>query len=458
MNRKNAKTMNKTHLIIQREYLSRVKKRSFIIMTLLGPILMAAIFIIPMVLAMNSEETSKIAVIDDTGIYKHRFKDTEKLTFTLLDMPIDSAKATYHAKGFDDLLYIPKTEVTLPKKAVFYGEDQVSITTKSHVRSLMEEEVLEQLILMEGLDPNIYHKAKKKAKIDITSFVIEEDGQETKSYAEVAMAVGYVGGILIYMFIFVYGSMVMRGVIEEKTNRIVEIIISSVRPFQLMMGKIIGIAMVGLTQFLLWIILTMGIVGVFNAVFAAKLLDKNVPKIAQASTDLIPDQGVIQMDDPQLGTITNEGFLEVLDMIKSINLPVMLLSFLFFFLGGYLLYASLFAAIGGAVDNETDTQQFMLPITIPIILALVMMPSIIENPSGSIAVWLSLIPFTSPISMMMRIPFGVPYIQIILSMVILVITFVGMTWVAGKIYRTGILMYGKKVSYKELWKWLRYKG
>lgn len=451
--------MNKTGLIIQREYMTRVKKRSFIIMTILGPILMAAVFIIPMLLAVNGDETSNVAVVDETGIYKHRFKDTEKLTFTILNTPIEVAKDSYSADGYDDLLYIPRTEVVIPKDAIIYAKDQVSVSTKSYIRNAMKEEVMEQFLLLEGIDPTIYEKVKKESNIDLTSFIIDEDGEETKSYAEVSMGVGYVGGLLIYMFIFIYGSMVMRGVIEEKTSRIVEIIISSVKPFQLMMGKIIGIALVGLTQFVLWIVLTGAIVGIFNVAFADELLDKNIPEITQASTDLIPDQATAQLaTDPVLEEVTNEGFLEVLDMVQSINIPVMLLSFLIYFLGGYLLYASMFAAIGGAVDNETDTQQFMLPITIPIVLALVMMPSVIENPAGPIAMWFSMIPFTSPITMMMRIPFGVPAMQIIISMLLLVLTFIGMTWVAGKIYRTGILMYGKKVTYKELWKWIRYKG
>lgn len=451
--------MNKTGLIIQREYMTRVKKRSFIIMTILGPILMAAVFIIPMLLAVNSDETSNVAVVDETGIYKHRFKDTEKLTFTILETPIEVAKDSYVADGYDDLLYIPRTEVVIPKDAIIYAKDQVSVSTKTYIRNAMKEEVMEQFLLLEGIDPNIYEKVKKEANIDLTSFIIDEDGEETKSYAEVSMGVGYMGGLLIYMFIFIYGSMVMRGVIEEKTSRIVEIIISSVKPFQLMMGKIIGIALVGLTQFVLWIVLTMGIVGVFNVAFADQLMDRNIPQVTQASTDLIPDGATSPMAaDPAIEEVANEGFLEVLDMLQSINIPVMLLSFLIYFLGGYLLYASMFAAIGGAVDNETDTQQFMLPITIPIILALVMMPSVIENPAGPIAMWFSMIPFTSPITMMMRIPFGVPAMQIIISMLLLVLTFVGMTWVAGKIYRTGILMYGKKVTYKELWKWIRYKG
>lgn len=447
--------MNKTGLILQREYLTRVKKRSFVIMTILGPILMAAVFIVPMILAMNSEEKSNIAIVDETGVFAGKFSDTDKLSFTILDTPIEEAKEDYAQNGYDDLLYIPRTEMALPTSAVIYAKDQVSVTTKSYIRGIMKDEVEAQKMMASGIDPEILNSIK--TNINLSSFILGDDGEETKSYAEVSMAVGYVGGLLIYMFIFIYGSMVMRGVIEEKTNRIVEIIISSVKPFQLMMGKIIGIALVGLTQFLLWIVLTAGIVGVFNMVYADKLMDKAIPEVTQSTTDIIPQQAMATVD-PGLEEVTSEGLVEVLDMVKTINIPVMIIAFIIYFLGGYLLYASMFAAIGGAVDNETDTQQFMLPITVPIILALVMMPSVIENPAGPLAMWLSMIPFTSPISMMMRIPFGVPYMQIVLSMVLLVITFIGMTWAAGKIYRTGILMYGKKVTYKELWKWLRYKG
>ncbi|NCC74642.1 MAG: ABC transporter permease, partial [Sphingobacteriia bacterium] len=338
---------------------------------------------------------------------------------------------------------------------VIFSENQVSITTKTFIRNVMRDEVEEQKMLASGIDPEILKSIK--TSISLTSFILDSSGEEKESYAEVAMAVGYVGGLLIYMFIFIYGSMVMRGVIEEKTSRIIEIIISSVKPFQLMMGKIIGIALVGLTQFLLWIVLTAGIVGIFNGFFAEKMIDKRVPEITQSAGGLITEN-TLSSEAPEAEEVINEGFVEILEMIRTINIPVMLISFIFYFLGGYLLYASMFAAIGAAVDNETDTQQFMLPITVPIILALVMMPSVIENPSGSLAIWLSMIPFTSPISMMMRIPFGVPYIELVISAIILVFTFVGMTWAAGKIYRTGILMYGKKVSYKELWKWIRYNG
>lgn len=447
--------MNKIGLILQREYMTRVKKKSFLIMTLLGPVLMAAVFIVPMILAANSEEQSNVGVIDETGVFAEKFVNTDKLTFTILNLNIEEAKNTYAEKGYDDLLYIPRTEVVLPTTAIIYAKDQVSMTTKSHIRSIMKEEVEEQKLLSSGIDPDILKQIK--TTITLNSFILDDDGAEKKSYAEVSMAVGYLGGMLIYMFIFIYGSMVMKGVIEEKSSRIVEIIISSVKPFQLMMGKIIGIALVGLTQFVLWIILTIGIVGVFNTVYADKLLDKNIPQITESTGDLIPNQGAT-MQSPGLEDVSNEGIVEMLDMVRSINIPVMVMAFLIYFLGGYLLYASMFAAIGGAVDSETDTQQFMLPITVPIILALVMMPSVIENPSGPLAIWLSMIPFTSPISMMMRIPFGVPYLQIALSVGILIVTFVGMTWAAGKIYRIGILMYGKKVSYKELWKWLRYKG
>jgi len=424
-------------------------------MTILGPVLMAAVFIIPMVLAMNAEETSNIAIVDETGLFATKFNTTESLTFSVLSVPIEEAKTTFVNNGYDDLLYIPKTEVVLPTSAVIFSENQVSITTKTFIRNVMRDEVEEQKMLASGIDPEILKSIK--TSISLTSFILDSSGEEKESYAEVAMAVGYVGGLLIYMFIFIYGSMVMRGVIEEKTSRIIEIIISSVKPFQLMMGKIIGIALVGLTQFLLWIVLTAGIVGIFNGFFAEKMIDKRVPEITQSAGGLITEN-TLSSEAPEAEEVINEGFVEILEMIRTINIPVMLISFIFYFLGGYLLYASMFAAIGAAVDNETDTQQFMLPITVPIILALVMMPSVIENPSGSLAIWLSMIPFTSPISMMMRIPFGVPYIELVISAIILVFTFVGMTWAAGKIYRTGILMYGKKVSYKELWKWIRYNG
>jgi ABC-2 type transport system permease protein len=302
------------------------------------------------------------------------------------------------------------------------------------------------------VDPAVIDSAK--TKITLASFKIDEEGNEEKSYTEVSMVIGYVGGFLIYIFIFMYGSQVMRGVIEEKSNRIVEVILSSIKPFQLMMGKIIGIAMVGLTQFVLWILLTAALVTTFTAMTGASLSEAGSAQMLMtensrlAPSDVIPDEDELDSDELQL----------VLEALSTINYGTILGFFLFFFIGGYLLYGALFAAIGAAVDNEADTQQFMLPITIPLILSIILIPYIINNPEGPLVFWASIIPITSPIAMMARIPFGVPYLDLILSVVLLSLGFLLTTWLAGRIYRAGILMYGKKVSYGDLWKWVSYKG
>jgi len=266
------------------------------------------------------------------------------------------------------------------------------------------------------------------------------------------MILGYIAGFLIYMFVFMYGSQVMRGVIEEKTSRIVEVIVSSVRPFQLMMGKIIGVALVGLTQFLLWVVLTFGLVSIAQAVFIDSVKVENMTQVVPGGT------GNTLNDNEQVIDQGAAEFSAMFNSIKAINFPLVLGMFVFYFLGGYLLYAAMFAAIGAAVDNETDTQQFMLPVTIPLVLGIIVMVSAINNPNGSLAYWFSLIPFTSPIVMMVRIPFEVPIQDVIISAGLLIITFIFMVWLAAKIYRTGILMYGKKVNYRELWKWIRYKN
>jgi len=270
-----------------------------------------------------------------------------------------------------------------------------------------------------------------------------------------AIAIGYAGGFLIYMFIFLFGAQVMRGVIEEKTNRIVEVIVSSVKPFQLMMGKILGIACVGLAQFILWVILTFGIVSAGMAVMSPKLAPKLQEQVQV--TDIMQtgvDNAEAKVDLKE--EISDDMIKSVMRSIRSVNYVVIIGVFIFFFIGGYLLYGSLFAAIGAAVDNETETQQFMAPITIPLVLGLIVLMSTVKDPDGTVAFWFSIIPFTSPVVMMARIPAGVPYWEVALSMSLLVLTFIGSTWLAGKIYRTGILMYGKKITYKELWKWLKY--
>jgi ABC-2 type transport system permease protein len=289
-------------------------------------------------------------------------------------------------------------------------------------------------------------------KINSTSIKLNTEDIRTgeKSYTEIKTGLGIFSGILIYFFIFMFGAQVMRGVIEEKTSRIVEVIISSVKPFQLMMGKIVGVALVGLTQFALWILLT------FSIITALQMSMPEVFKNKQSEEIYNPGQKLPSADQMQLQTLQNQEIRELIDGLFSINYGVMIAQFIFYFLAGYLLYASLFASIGAAVDNEADTQQFMMPVTIPLLFAIIMSNFVINNPDGPVAFWLSIIPFTSPIIMMVRIPFGVPIEQIYLSMFLLIAGFVFTTWLAAKIYRTGILMYGKKVSYRELWKWLKY--
>ncbi len=459
--------MKKIFLIIQREYLTRVKKKSFLVMTILGPLLMAAVFIVPIYLATMSNETKIIAVLDETGLFIEKFKDSDNIKFHYLVSDLASAKQNYPKSGDYALLYIPKTQLNLPENAVIYAKGQVSINVKSYVKNVMSRQ-MEELKLeakIRELQPASDEKVTTedilksiKASIDITTIKIGNDGEEQKSYPEVSMILGIFGGILIYFFIFMFGAQVMRGVIEEKTSRIIEVIISSVKPFQLMMGKIIGVGLVGLTQFLLWVILTFGIVTVVTSTFASKQGSKT------ATEQMIGRQNPAFHADKLTPSNENDSgqdsgnVNEVLNAINSIDFPVMIGSFIFFFLVGYLLYAALFAAVGSAVDSEADTQQFMLPITIPLIFSFVLAQYIMQEPQGSMAFWFSIFPLTSPVVMMVRIPFGVPYMQVLLSMGLLLLGFLGTTWLAGKIYRTGILMYGKKVSYKELWKWLRYRN
>ena len=302
-----------------------------------------------------------------------------------------------------------------------------------------------------GIDREVL--ASIKTQLNIHAVRIKQGGQETTDYPEISMGLGFVSGFLIYIFIFLFGAQVMRGVMEEKTSRIVEIIVSSVKPFHLMMGKILGVGLVGLTQFMIWVVLTFAIVGGFRAMapdLFAFVPDENI--YITASQSLNPEELAAQAESIQQSNTALGGLMAGL---ASINFPVMILSFLFYFFGGFLLYAALFAAIGAAVDNEADTQQFMLPVTIPIIFSLIMAQAVMQNPNGPIAFWLSIIPFTSPIIMMVRIPFGVPYTEVLISIITLVSGFIFATWLAAKIYRTGILMYGKKVGYADLWKWIK---
>ena len=445
--------MNKIGLIIQREYLTRVRKKSFIVMTILGPILMATLMIVPIWMAMNDEDEANILVIDDSYLFNNRMTDTENIHFFFPEVGLDSAKSQVVASDdFDAVLYIHKNIMSTPNGIQLIYDKQPGINVIRYIENTIENDIEKFKLAKSGIDQATIESAKTNVRL-ITK-KLDEVGEESKSNTELSMVVGMFSGILIYMFIFLYGVQVMRGVIEEKTSRIIEVIISSVKPFELMMGKIIGIALVGLTQFLLWIVLSTAFISVGKSMVEnhyAKDAPTSIEEAMNTTQQFAPDS-----DEAVAAELNQEAFDEVFASIKQIDFPIILFSFLFYFLGGYLIYSALFAAVGSAVDNEADSQQFMLPITAPIIFSFVMAQVVINNPESPMSFWLSIIPFTSPIIMMVRIPFGVPYWELGLSMALLVIGFIATTWLAGRIYRTGILMYGKKITYKELWKWLRY--
>ena len=441
--------MNKILLIIQREYLTRVKKKSFIVMTILGPVLIAAMIILPTMLSEWSETDEKrVAVLDETGIFFEKFKDQENIKFYHVYEGLETEKdGALYEKG-DLLLFIPKTELSLPVNGQLFSTKQPGLNVTAYIKSVMRKVIENEKLKAQGIDPEVIKSAK--ANIELATIRVEKDGVEKESYTEVEVGLSIFAGILIYFFIFMFGAQVLKGVMEEKSNRIVEVIISSVKPFQLMMGKILGIALVGLTQFLLWIILTGLFLGVFQVAFGGDM--------ASNLQGLNSQNQMMQGTEIQAQGTGNDQMAMVAEIIDSIDLRVMVLSFIFYFLGGYLLYASLFAAIGGAVDQDADSQQFMIPVSIPLVFSVMMSGVIVNQPESNLSVWLSMIPFTSPVTMMMRIPFGVPYWQLFLSGALLILGFIGTTWLAGKIYKTGILMYGQKVDYAVLWKWLNQKG
>jgi len=437
--------MSKIALIIRREYVTRVRKKSFIIMTILGPLLMGGMIAGVAFLSAVDNEQRRIVVVDETHLFHEKFKNDENTTFLYLDAPVDSLRSRSKEEGYFGILLIPASEKVdaLEKAVTLYSEKQPSFTLIEKIKFILEKEINTAKYAAAGIDPDKLEKIKTDVRVQT------RDLQNNKTSTPLTTVVGFVGGLLIYLFTFLYGAQVMRGVMEEKMNRIVEVIISSVKPMQLMMGKIIGVALVGLTQFLLWVILTTSIYSLVMSV----ALD---PDKSQMEQLMKMRTGQSSMEGMSRTEMTPAQ--EISEAVSQINFPLMIGSFIFFFLGGYLLYAALFAAIGSAVDSETDTQQFMLPVTIPLILAYVASANVIQNPDGPVGFWFSMIPFTSPIVMMVRLPFGVPWIQLAASMVFLILGFLGTTWLAARIYRVGILMYGKKVSYRELGKWIRYKN
>lgn len=435
----------KIGIIIEREYLTRVKKRSFLIITFLAPLFFAALMFLPAILMENSEkfdEKRNIAVCDESEMFVGKFDNTEINTFIYIDNSIDEAKQLVKDGVYDGVVYIPATSLSVPTNAEIYSMKQLPMSLSSHIRSSMKQVVEHQKLLASGIDPAIVKASA--TTINLQTIKMDEKDGEQKSFSEFEFILGLFLALIIYFVIFIFGSQVMRGVIEEKTNRIIEVIVSSVKPFELMMGKIIGIALVGLTQFLLWGVLTLAITGIASTF----LPTQDVFSAGTVMTEQIAEA---------TATANDSGMLtEVFEVINSINFKDIILCFLLYFIGGYFLYSAMFAAVGAAVDNETDTQQFVTPISLLLIIPMVSSSIIAAAPDSSFALWMSMIPFTSPVGMMLRIPFGVPIWQIAVSVVILYATFVLFTWFASKIYRTGILMYGKKVSWKEILKWIKY--
>jgi ABC-2 type transport system permease protein len=436
--------MNKISLIIEREYFSRVKKKSFLIMTIVGPLLFAAISVVPAWLAMRNKSVNVVTVLDQSGLFVGKLKSNKETIFKFEGKDEEAEKTKI--KSADDhqlLLVIGPTNGQESPDVRIFGSGNPSLDLLESIENQIKSELKNVQLKQSGIDPGLVEKIDPK--VDVKSTVLSEEGEKEGSSAA-ATIVGFGAGFLIYIFIFLYGSQVMTGVMEEKTNRVVEVIISSVKPFQLMLGKIVGVALVGLTQFLLWAALTYAITTVAGMMM---MKSQDSQKVSEEISSTIGNAKQKEM-------VKKTEKLGLLKGISHVNIPYIFFCFLFYFLGGYLLYSALFAAVGAAVDNQQDAQQFMFPITIPIILAIIMGQFIIKDPNSNLAFWFSVIPFTSPIIMMIRIPFEPPVWQIAVSMVCLVLGFLGTTWLAGKIYRVGILMYGKKTSYKELWKWMRY--
>ena len=433
--------MNKIWLIIQREYISRVKKKSFLVTTLLIPILMFGLIATMAYMAAKSEQKEAIAVIDESGVFINKM-DTSSSSYTITYIADDTHEnytTLLEKNKCDILLHIYPFRNGLPDSVNIYKDGGVSLSAKEFISDDMNTIYQIKQMQDEGIDKDKIDSINNSS-IRLKSFDLKNN-QETSS--EIATMIGYVTGFLIYLVIIIYGMGVMRGVMEEKTNRIAEVIISSVRPFQLMMGKIVGIALVGLTQFLLWLILTGSL---------QFLLPLFIPELRQA----MHPSSAAGMD--AMSKVPTSELAGIFNSLSNQHWSLILSCFLFYFLGGYFLYAAMFAAVGSLVnEDQQEAQQMTIPITMPIILAFFIMTSAIKDPNSTLAIFGSMFPLTSPIVMMARIPYGVPAWQIATSMLLLVAGFVLMTWLSAKIYRTGILMYGKKASWKEVIKWMRYR-
>lgn len=436
--------MNVLSLIIKREFIAKVRNKSFIVMTFLSPFIFVGLAALVGYLSTMKADVKKIAIHDETGLFVDQFENSESYEFQNLSaIDVNIIKDSILSKAYEGLIVIPKKDNLneLQNDITYVSDDSPSMGLVTKIESTIEDKITNINLLSEGIDLALIEKSKAEVSLNLT----KASGEATvKGLNEIKIVIGGAFGYLIFMFIIVYGNLVMRSVIEEKTNRIIEIIISSVKPFQLMMGKIIGTSLAGILQFVIWGVLG-GLLMMITTFVLGLETGSTMPTEAISS-------GAVPLDTDIVATIQS-----YIGEILKMPLITMFVSFIVFFIGGYFLYSSLYAAIGAAVDNETDSQQFLFPIMLPLMLAVyVGFFTVINDPHGTVATVFSMIPFTSPIVMLMRIPFGVPVWQIIVSVCILFATFILFVWLASKIYRVGVLMYGTKPSWKELYKWLKY--
>ena len=446
--------MGKIGLIIKREIFAKLRNKTFIIMTFLAPVLIAAFFAIVIWISMSDKTDQNIVVIDETEFFKDKLAGNDYISFTYSKDNLDKALDKFYASDKTCILYIPANLISGADGAIkIFYKKAPGFAPQTYIKSQVEKILYEYKLKANNIDPNIIHNAKQAVKL-ITEKV-NEKGEHAEQMTAFASVLGFFSGLLMFMFIMIYGMMVFRSVMEEKTNRIVEIIISSVKPFQLMLGKILGIAILGIAQFIIMGLISTALTTVLYTTML-KGVEKDLAKFQEQKMEVLKNGTNANLEKMEPMQDKLEVF-EVMTQIKELNFVEIFICFVLYFLVGFLFYSSLLAAIGSAVDSESDSQQFMMPVMLPLIAGYVIAAQMMSNPESSLAVWGSMIPFTSPIVMMARLPHGVPVWEILISISLLVASFIGMAWLAGKIYRVGILMYGKKTSWKEISKWLFYK-
>ena len=449
--------MRNIKTIIGREYLTRVKKKSFLLTTFIVPILFAALCILPSVIMFMAKDTGKkVAVVDQSGIVMPYLVDTDAVDYQDYSAePADSMKARFEELGLDVLVIVsPLDTVAKTVSVSSYSPKPLSMELKEGVQSKVNDAVEDYRLALYDITDLKQIMEDVKANISMSTYTMDESGEEKITSSEVYMIISMILSIIIYMFIAMFSGMVMQSVIEEKASRVVEVLVSSVKATELMFGKIIGVACVALTQFFLWIVLTLVLVGGFSAFVGFDSLMGDTAQTEQMM-EMTAQMGGVDMAEMTAAMQEEEGLGAVLSTLKDINWVQMVFAFIIYFALGYLLYASLFAAIGSAVENEADTTQLQMPITLPLMLAFFIALYAFNAPDSQIVWWGSMIPFTSPIVMLARIPFGVPMWELALSIALLVMTFGACGWLSAKIYKIGILMFGKKTTFKDLWKWLR---